>query len=25
MQGRANHRKLLWTLIVFQLWNAQRS
>ena len=23
MQGRANHRKLLWTLIVFQLWRSR--
>lgn len=23
MTGRANHRKLLWTLIVFQLWLQQ--
>ena len=24
MTGRANHRKLLWTLMVFQLWLRQR-
>lgn len=24
MSGRANHRKLLWTLMVFQLWFGQR-
>lgn len=25
MTGRANHRKLLWTLMVFQLWLRQRA
>jgi asparagine synthase (glutamine-hydrolysing) len=25
MSGRANHRKLLWTLMVFQLWLRQRA
>lgn len=24
LNGRANHRKLLWTLMVFQLWRQQR-
>jgi asparagine synthase (glutamine-hydrolysing) len=24
MSGRANHRKLLWTLMVYQLWHEQR-
>jgi asparagine synthase (glutamine-hydrolysing) len=23
LRGRANHRKLLWTLIVFQLWRSR--
>ena len=25
LDGRANHRKLLWTLMVFQLWMRNRS